>query len=45
MVSSILPKTESWDNFKYINLSQRSFLGRIEDTINCFLDLLTFSMY
>ena len=42
MVSSILPKNERWDNFHYIKLSQRSFFGRIEDTINCFRDLLTF---
>ena len=42
MVSSILPKNERWDNFQYIKLSQHSFLGRIEDTINCFRDLLTF---
>ena len=35
MVSSILPKNERWDNFQYIKLSQRSFFGRIEDTINC----------
>ena len=32
MLSSILPKT----NFPYIELSRRSFFGRIEDTINCF---------
>ena len=43
MVSSILPKNECWDNFRYIKLSQCSFFGRIEDTINCFRDLLTFS--
>ena len=43
MVSSILPKNERWDNFQYIKLSQRSFFGRIEDTINCFRDLLTFT--
>ena len=42
MASSILPKNERWDNFQYIKLSQRSFFGRIEDTINCFRDLLTF---
>ena len=42
MVSSILPKNERWDNFQYIKLPQRSFFGRIEDTINCFPDLLTF---
>ena len=43
MVSSILPYNERWDNFQYVKLSQRSFFGRIEDTINCFQDLLTFS--
>ena len=42
MVSSILLKNERWDNFQYIKLSQRSFFGRFEDTINCFWDLLTF---
>jgi hypothetical protein len=42
MVSSTLPKNERWDNFRYIKLSQRSFFGKIEDTINCFQDLLTF---
>ena len=42
MVSSILPKNERWDNFMYCKLSQRSFFGRIEDTINFFRDLLTF---
>ena len=40
MVSSILPMNE---RFQYIKLSQRSFFGRIEDTIICFRDLLTFS--
>ena len=44
MVSSILPNNECWDNFQYIKLSQRSFFGRIEDTINCFRDLLTFKL-
>ena len=43
MVSSILPQNERWDNFHYIKLSQRSFFGRIEDIMNCFRDLLTFS--
>ena len=43
MVSSILPKNESWDNFQYIKLSQRLFFGRFEDTINCFRNLLIFS--
>ena len=43
MVSSFLPKNERWYNFHYIKLSQRSFYGRIEDTINCFRDLLTFN--
>ena len=42
MVSSILPKTKRWDNFQYIELSQRSFFGRIQDAIICFWDLLTF---
>ena len=42
MVSSILPKNERWDKFQCIKLSQRSFFGRIEDTTNCFRDLLTF---
>ena len=44
MVSLILPKKERWDNFHNIKLSQRSFFGRIKDTINCFRDLLTFSV-
>ena len=44
MVSSILPKNERWDNFHYIKLSQRSFFGRIDDTINCFQDLLIFNI-
>ena len=42
MVSSIVPKNERWDNFMYWKLSQRSFFGRIEDTIICFRDCLTF---
>ena len=42
IVSSILLKNARWDNFQYTKLSQRSFFGRIEDTINCFRDLLTF---
>ena len=33
MVPSILPKNERWDNFQYIKVYQRSFFGRIEDTI------------
>ena len=45
MVSPILPKNKCWDNFQYIKLSQRSFFGRIGDTINCFGDLLTFSKW
>ena len=45
MMSSILSKNECWDNFSYIKLSQRSFFGRIEDTINCFQDLLTFKQH
>ena len=44
MVSSILLKNERWDNFQYIKLFQRSFFGGIEDTINCFRDLLTFTV-
>ena len=44
MVSSILPKNEHWDNFMNWKLSQCSFFGRIEDTINCFRDLLTFNI-
>ena len=40
--SSILPKNERCDNFHYMKLSQRSSFGRIEETINCFRDLLTF---
>ena len=44
MVSSILPKNER----KQFDLSSkvecfRSFFGRIEETINCFRDLLTFT--
>ena len=42
MVSSILPNNDCWDNFQYTKLSQHSFFGKIEDTINCFRDLLTF---
>ena len=44
MVSSILPKNERWVNFHYIKLSQCLFFGRIVDTLNCFRDLLTFSL-
>ena len=33
------------NHFQYIKLSQRSFFGRIEDTINCFRDLLTFTYF
>ena len=48
MVSLILPKNEK----KLIILSKedaqdsefRSFFGRIEETINCFRDLLTFNV-
>ena len=43
MVSSILSKNKHWDDFQYIKLSHCLFLGRIEDTINCFRDLLTFT--
>ena len=42
MVSSILPKNKRWDDFVYWKLSQRSFFGRIEDTIICFRDCQTF---
>ena len=38
----ILPKNERWDNFQCIKLSQRSFFGRIQDTIIFFRDYLTF---
>ena len=40
---TILPKNQLWDNLQYIKLSQRLFFGRIEDTINCFRDLMTFN--
>ena len=43
VVSSILPKNDRWDNFIHWKLSQRLFFGRIEDTIHCFWDLLTFT--
>ena len=39
MVSSILPKNE----LRIVVSAFRSFYGRIEDTINCFRELLTFS--
>ena len=45
MVPSILPKNERWDNFQYIKVYQRSFFGRIEDTIICFRDCLTFTIF
>ena len=34
MVSSIITKNESWDNFQYIKLSQHLFFGRI-DLVYC----------
>ena len=40
LVPSILPKNKLWDNFMY--WKNVRFLGRIEDTIKCFRDLLTF---
>ena len=43
IVSSILPKTKRWYNSMYWKLSQRLFFGRIEDTIICFRDCLTFT--
>ena len=45
VVSLILPKNERWENFQYMKLSQRSFLGRIQDALICFRDLLTFSRH
>ena len=36
IVSTILSNNEPWGNFQYIELFQRWFFGRIEDTINCF---------
>ena len=44
IVSSILPKNERWYTFMYWKLSQRSFFGRIEGTIICFRDCLTFTI-
>ena len=40
----LLKVRQSWkqNHFQYIKLSQRSSFGRIENTINCFRDLLTF---
>ena len=43
MLSWILPKNERWGIFMYWKLPQRSFLGRIQDAIIWFWDLLTFS--
>ena len=49
MVSSILPKYKQKTLTSGIvallerNIFLQSFFGRIEDTINCFQDLLTFS--
>ena len=40
VLNSPQKRTLGW--FQYIKLSQRSFLGRIEDNLNCFRDLLTF---
>ena len=45
MLAWILPKNERWGNFMYWKLPQRSFFGRIQDTIICFWDLLTFSRH
>ena len=45
MVSSIFSKNKRWDNFMYWELSKHSFYGRIEDSINCFWDLLTFNQW
>ena len=43
-ISSMLPQNERRDNFQHIKLSQRSgFFLRIEDTIICFRDCLTFT--
>ena len=42
MVSSILPKIKCWDNFMCWKLYQHWYFGRIEDTIICFRDCLTF---
>ena len=35
----------TWSHFMYWKLSQRSFFGRIEDTINCFRDLLKWQWF
>ena len=43
-MSSIVPKNKCWNNFQYIKLSQRLFFGRMEDTIICFRDCLTFNI-
>ena len=48
MVSSILPKNEQnslliLSIFSTQDSEFRSFFGRIEETINCFRDLLTFN--
>ena len=45
MLSWILPKNKRWGHFMYWKLPQRSFFGRIQDTIICFWDLLTFSRH
>ena len=45
MLPWILPKNKCWGNFMYSKLPQRSFFGRIQDTIICFWDLLTFSRW
>ena len=43
MLSWILPKNKHWGNFRYINFSQRSIFGRIQDNIYFFQDFLTFT--
>ena len=43
MASWILPKIERWDNFQYIELSQRSFLEESRTAYFFFRDLLTFT--
>ena len=45
MAPWILPKNEHPGNFVYWKLSRSSFVGRIQDTIICFWDLLTFSRW
>ena len=43
MVSSILPKHKHWGNSMYWKLFEHLFFGRIEYTIICFWDCLTFT--